>query len=210
MGRVSSPRYPPLSTSKPARFYANLVRESVSPARKIDTMTIHEGTQGPVPQSRPFRTPRSDWWNPERVEKLRCLWGLKNEWNRPKFSATEIGGLLGISRSAIIGKAHRLKLEARAPTGGRPDPNIPRPPRKKRPVLTVVAQEEPDMSVARPSNESVGLVDLENAHCRYIVAQDEKGLARYCGAPKAFGSYCAYHAKMCYNLPPQMFCTSPA
>ena len=46
-------------------------------------------------------------WNPEREEKLRQLW-------KKGHSASQIAGMLGdTTRNAVIGKAHRLNLEAR-------------------------------------------------------------------------------------------------
>ncbi len=49
-------------------------------------------------------------WNPEKVEKLKELWGKG-------FTASQIAEKLGdTTRNAVIGKAHRLNLEARAPS----------------------------------------------------------------------------------------------
>tara|TARA_B100001540_G_C15630949_1_gene562129 strand:+ start:56 stop:547 length:492 start_codon:yes stop_codon:yes gene_type:complete len=46
-------------------------------------------------------------WNPEREQKLRELWGKGN-------TASQIAEIIGgISRNAVIGKAHRLKLSAK-------------------------------------------------------------------------------------------------
>ena len=49
-------------------------------------------------------------WNEEKVSKLKELWGKGN-------TASQIAEIIGgISRNAVIGKAHRLNLEARAPS----------------------------------------------------------------------------------------------
>jgi len=49
-------------------------------------------------------------WTPEKEEKLRELWKKGN-------TASQIASLLGgATRNAVIGKAHRLNLEARAPS----------------------------------------------------------------------------------------------
>ena len=46
-------------------------------------------------------------WTAEREEKLRELW-------KKGHSASQIAGMLeGTTRNAVIGKAHRLNLEAR-------------------------------------------------------------------------------------------------
>ena len=49
-------------------------------------------------------------WTDEKVEKLRELW-------KKGHTASQIAELLGdTTRNAVIGKAHRLNLEARAPS----------------------------------------------------------------------------------------------
>ena len=49
-------------------------------------------------------------WTPEREKKLRELW-------KKGHTASEIATLLGeATRNAVIGKAHRLNLQARAPS----------------------------------------------------------------------------------------------
>lgn len=58
-------------------------------------------------------------WPDEQTARLKELWSRG-------YSASEIGGKLGISRNAVLGKAHRIKLERRR------DPNAPRAERKRR------------------------------------------------------------------------------
>ena len=49
-------------------------------------------------------------WTDEKVEKLKELWGKGH-------TASQIAELLGdTTRNAVIGKAHRLNLQARAPS----------------------------------------------------------------------------------------------
>ena len=49
-------------------------------------------------------------WNPEREKKLKELW-------KKGHTASEIAAQLGdTTRNAVIGKAHRLNLQARAPS----------------------------------------------------------------------------------------------
>ena len=49
-------------------------------------------------------------WTNEKVEKLKELWSKGH-------TASQIAGMLGdTTRNAVIGKAHRLDLEARAPS----------------------------------------------------------------------------------------------
>ena len=46
-------------------------------------------------------------WTPEKVEKLKELWGKGN-------TASEIAQILGgVTRNAVIGKAHRLNLSSK-------------------------------------------------------------------------------------------------
>ena len=49
-------------------------------------------------------------WTPEKVEKLKELWGKGN-------TASEIAQILGgVTRNAVIGKAHRLNLSEKIQT----------------------------------------------------------------------------------------------
>ncbi len=61
-------------------------------------------------------------WNEETITRLRELWAEGH-------STAEIGRRLGVSKNAIVGKAHRLDLPAR-PSPIRRDPNAGDTPRQ--------------------------------------------------------------------------------
>ena len=60
-------------------------------------------------------------WTDERISDLIRLWDSGH-------SASHIGRVLGVSKNAVIGKAHRLKLPPRpSPIRRSPGPRIPKP-----------------------------------------------------------------------------------
>ena len=87
-------------------------------------------------------------WNEEAIGKLRALWAEGH-------STAEIGRRLGVSKNAVVGKAHRLDLPARPSPIRRDGSGIPRQPVPRRvagptlPPLTSTAL--PVMEAARPA-----------------------------------------------------------
>ena len=81
-------------------------------------------------------------WTPERIADLTRLW---NE----GLTTSEIGKRLGISKNAVVGKAHRMHLSARPspikrssrPTLPRPQTSVPRTPAQvvRRPLTPPLA-----------------------------------------------------------------------
>lgn len=96
-----------------------------------------------------------------------------------------IGHKLGVSRSAVEKKVHRLKRRAARPARTvSPSPPLPKPRPEPKPIL------EP------PQSLGVALADLEPCHCRWI-AGDTRPKVLFCGAAKIVGSsYCAWHKKL--------------
>jgi len=110
-------------------------------------------------------------WTQERIESLGVLWveGL---------STAEIGRRLGVSKNAVVGKAHRLSLTPRPS----PVKIIPGQVRQKKPVARLV--------------EPVGPT------CSWPLGHPgEKGF-HFCGAnPLAGKPYCSEHAAVAYVRP---------
>ncbi len=84
-------------------------------------------------------------WNEESIGRIRALWA-------EGLSTAEIGRRMGVSKNAIVGKAHRLNLPAR-PSPIRRDRAAapPRPPAVRRVVgPTLPPLSEPAATVAPP------------------------------------------------------------
>jgi len=89
---------------KPSRMRAEL---NPPPSHRVGW--VETGAEVPLPGSstEPKRSKNSMWTN-QREAILRRMW-------KGGASASIIGDELGISRNAVIGKVHRLKLEPRLP-----------------------------------------------------------------------------------------------
>jgi GcrA cell cycle regulator len=138
-------------------------------------------------------------WTDERVSLLKRLWGEGH-------TATEIAKVLGgVSRNAVIGKVHRLKLSNR----------VSPIQQNKKPVTTTTIKTvsrkverapAPDASqnnVAPPekrAEELLSLTDLKPRMCRWPVGDPREPGFGFCGDPSV-GSlpYCTTHAKAAYQ-----------
>lgn len=162
----------------------------------------------------------SIWANEKNVDVLRSMWA-------DGYSASQIAERLGCSRSAIIGKVHRLKIEGRVTRIRKSsDPQVQRLDklralRRKRTIVNgVVTVKKPkpfvfgagtkpvildgtlpaanDADVAR-----VKLIDLESHHCRWPSSDDPRDPNfGFCGKTVASGlSYCPHHAARAFQAP---------
>ncbi|WP_239451492.1 GcrA family cell cycle regulator, partial [Elioraea rosea] len=83
-------------------------------------------------------------WTEEAIATLRQLWA-------EGLSTAEIGRRMGISKNAVVGKAHRLNLAAR-PSPIRRVPGQPVPPRAPRVVARpAMPRPMPMLPVSRPA-----------------------------------------------------------
>jgi GcrA cell cycle regulator len=150
-------------------------------------------------------------WTAEQIEILRVQWGHG-------LTGREIGKMIGKTRNAVIGKAHRLKLEARVERVRATQPRAPkeqvtpkpkRSPRKKdddsvaalakklggRNAPVFYAPSEP-----LEGREPISIMELNARTCRAIVGRAPNGLATYCGADVFPGkSCCPTHYSLYYR-----------
>jgi len=148
-------------------------------------------------------------WSSDRIEQLRALW-------HDGLSASQIATQLGgITRNAVIGKAHRLGLTGRpSPIKNRPA-GIARPRPVRRPPVQRHAP--PRMTVApvqarrmEPAPQPVELEDgpgatiltLTDRICKWPIGDPRNADFHFCGRGAHEGlPYCAEHARRAYQPP---------
>ena len=137
-------------------------------------------------------------WNDERIALLTRLW-------REGHSAAQVARQLqGVSRSAVIGKIHRLgiagrnlpaaprNLGNRQPPAARPASQPPRragevrAPRAPRPAFVVFE-----------GGPTATLITLADHGCRWPIGEPDQADFGFCGRLRAGrGSYCQGHSPM--------------
>src|SRR5262245_30193269 len=122
-------------------------------------------------------------WTDERVALLKKLW-VEGK------TAAEIANALGdVTRNAVIGKAHRLKLSNR----------VSPIQQNKKPV--VVANKQPvERKIVRvvvdENRKRVAMMDLKPRECRWPFGDPREENFGFCGCSAVAGlPYCPEHAK---------------
>ncbi len=120
-------------------------------------------------------------------------------------SAAKIGERLGCTRSAVLGRAGRLRLpKFRSGYHQRIYVSQDAPPR---PLRIRVRPPKPVPSVPDAPSAPVALLDLRRHHCRYPMWPSQKRNEPmpkpmlFCGAiARSDGPYCTKHADICYTV----------
>jgi GcrA cell cycle regulator len=137
-------------------------------------------------------------WNEERIEALTTMW-------REGLSASQVARQLGgVSRSAVIGKVHRLGIAGRdapaRPLGGRPATRIRATAGGVRRVTAARAPREPAPSLPRAVFDVAATATIQSltAHaCRWPIGEPDQDGFGFCGRLRtAHPSYCDGHAPM--------------
>lgn len=162
-------------------------------------------------------------WTEERVELLKKLWA-------EGLSASQIAAQLGgVSRNAVIGKVHRLKLSGRARSTSSA-PRAKKAPRATgtparatsragagrsisaptigatalKPQYLADAAPEADLrpiaDVVVPIARKLKLVELTDRTCKWPIGDPLAEDFHFCGHDSDEGSpYCTYHARLAFQ-----------
>ena len=129
-------------------------------------------------------------WTDEKVEKLKELWGKGH-------TASQIAELLGdTTRNAVIGKAHRLNLQARAPSK-QTSSNKQNPKQSKRTNQTMSRKSKFKSILLDKNFESekpTSLEGLTDHTCRWPIGHPDQESFYFCGRkPIEDFPYCKLH-----------------
>ncbi|MGE0718831.1 MAG: GcrA family cell cycle regulator [Alphaproteobacteria bacterium] len=157
-------------------------------------------------------------WTDERISELKRLWS-------EGFSASQIAERLGgITRNAVIGKAHRLhlpsrpspiqrqmgerRLRARSPLRQAPiRPAAPAPEAVRAPIIPAAPIVRPAAAAPPPPKALRGgpidyssALTLTDRHCHWPIGHPNEAGFHFCGAPAASGRpYCSAHCQVAYR-----------
>ena len=130
-------------------------------------------------------------WTDEKVEKLRELW-------KKGHTASQIAEVLGdTTRNAVIGKAHRLNLEARAPSKQTSSNNLPNDKKIKKQVQPQSRRAkfqsillDKDFEAEKPKS----LEELTDQTCKWPIGHPNEENFYFCGRkPESEFPYCKLH-----------------
>lgn len=130
-------------------------------------------------------------WTPEQISQLTRMWN-------DGLSTAEIGKRLGISKNAVVGKAHRLHLDSR-----------PSPIKRVGPRPAIIPRQAPHParqpahthSAPAPAREPTPprVVELSSQTCRWPIGHPGDPGFHFCTERAIQGKpYCVEHAAMAY------------
>ena len=128
---------------------------------------------------------------------------LRVHWADRKLSASSIAKIIGVTRNAIIGKAHRLGLESRkknAEPGQLIEKRRQQPIHRRReprpPQLKVIGRRPPP-SMAHIKARHISLIDLKEGDCKFPYGD---GPFTFCGCKNrdVDTPFCAEHCAIVY------------
>ncbi len=135
-------------------------------------------------------------WNDEKVEKLKELWGKGK-------TASQISEIIGgVSRNAVIGKAHRLNLSAKIKT--RSSLNNGQKNLGKSEIFQKKGRRSKFKSLLLDSTfepaKNLSLEELTENTCKYMEGHPDESHSSFCGRKTVEKfSYCPLHLMIIFQ-----------
>ena len=145
-------------------------------------------------------------WNAETILRLQSLWSEGH-------STAEIGRRMGITKNAVVGKAHRLTLPPRPSPIRRersrvvPRPSVrisgstlpPLPASNVVPLITEPSRAEPAAVIPRPISAQPSRPNQRITACCWPIGEPGTASFRFCDGDALGGKpYCLSHAQIAY------------
>ena len=143
-------------------------------------------------------------WTKDRVGRLKTLW--LDGWSAEQI-ARELAN--GITRSAVLGKLHRLGLSTgRAPVQRNVRPHGAQAPSRKRrapsaPAAPAARPLPPEPAKPAPEQGLASVLSVGRRQCRWPLGDPKASDFSLCGRPIARGAFCEPHAARAYTPAPE-------
>ena len=137
-------------------------------------------------------------WTEEKVSKLKELWGKGQ-------TASQIAGIIGgVSRNAVIGKAHRLNLSAKIKTRSTISQNTVNTNSQNNIEFKRSSRKNRFRSLLLDKNfeaaKNLQLEDLNENTCKYMEAHPDEKDSSFCGRKTVEKfSYCPLHLMIVFQ-----------
>ena len=131
-------------------------------------------------------------WSDDRVDIVKKLWG---EGKTAAEIAKQLGD--GVTRNAVIGKAHRLKLSSRVSP-------IQQNTKKKKvasDIPRIVVKRAPQLRQPEFKGKEVSMAELTEKMCRWPSGDPQSEEFSFCGCTVVENiPYCSTHAQLAYQV----------